>query len=97
MAFDPAPTLSKVRCPILALIGDKDVQVPADQNIAALKKALRNNRRARVEKLEGLNHLFQHAKTGGPQEYTTIAETMAPSVLRLIDEWIAAETRKRVS
>jgi uncharacterized protein len=97
LAFDPAPTLSKVRCPILALIGDKDVQVPADQNIPALKKALRHNRRARVEKLEGLNHLFQHAKTGAPQEYTAIAETMAPAVLQLIDGWIAAVTRKRES
>ena len=33
LTYDPRPTLGKVKCPVLALNGDKDLQVPAKENL----------------------------------------------------------------
>ncbi len=90
LSSDPAAELSRVRCPVLALSGAKDVQVPADLNLDAIARAVRAGGNLRVEtvKLEGLNHLFQHATTGLPQEYGQIEETFAPEVLEKIGGWI---------
>ena len=41
-----------------------------------------------IEKMEGLNHLFQTAETGQDSEYPKIEETIAPQVLALISNWI---------
>ncbi len=102
VTHDPRPALEKLRCPVLVLNGELDLQVLADQNVPAIEQALRNNRRVTVHRLPGLNHLFQHATTGSPSEYASIAETIDPAVLTLIHEWILAElsgknrrTRKR--
>lgn len=90
LTHDPAPTLSKVRCPVLALIGSKDVQVPPLQNVPALRKALKDggNRDFEVDELSGLNHLFQTATTGAPSEYGRIEETISPVALDKISSWI---------
>jgi hypothetical protein len=90
--------LAKVRCPVLALGGDKDTQVDAALNLAAIERALKKgrNRRARVETLAGHNHLLQSgAKTGGLEEYVQISETVSPQALSLIGEWIAEQVRPR--
>ena len=81
--YDPAPTLSKVKCPVLAINGEKDAQVPARQNLPAIRKALAagRNRDFDVLELASLNHLFQTAKTGGLEEYSTIEETISPVAL----------------
>jgi hypothetical protein len=86
--YDPAPTLAQVRCPVLALIGSKDLQVPADQNLPPIRAALAHNPDAEVEELPGLNHLFQTATTGSPGEYIQIEETIAPIALETITGWI---------
>jgi pimeloyl-ACP methyl ester carboxylesterase len=91
--YDPAPTLRTLHIPILALIGEKDLQVPPDQNIPALRAALASDPKATVAELPGLNHLFQMAVTGGVGEYGEIAETMAPSVLARVTDWILAATK----
>jgi pimeloyl-ACP methyl ester carboxylesterase len=39
-AYDPRPTLENVKCPVLALNGDKDVQAIAVDNLPAIKSAL---------------------------------------------------------
>jgi len=91
--YDPAPTLRTLRIPILALIGEKDLQVPPDQNIPALRAALAEDPRATVEELPGLNHLFQTAVTGGVSEYGEIEETMSPQVLARVTDWILAATK----
>ncbi|MBF9142436.1 alpha/beta hydrolase family protein [Hymenobacter properus] len=96
LADRPAQTLAKVHCPVLALGGSKDRQVPAPQNLAATAAALKTagNRDVTVKELPDLNHLFQTAGTGGPEEYGTIEETFSPSALQLIGDWIAQHTRK---
>jgi hypothetical protein len=86
--YDPAPTLARVRCPVLALNGSKDLQVPPDQNLPPIRAALAHNPGAEVEELPGLNHLFQTAKTGSPGEYGQIEETLAPVALETITAWI---------
>lgn len=90
LTHDPRPALRKVTCPVLALNGSLDLQVPADANLDEIRKALAEagNADATITKLEGLNHLFQHATTGSPAEYATIEETFAPAVLDLITKWI---------
>lgn len=90
LTYDPRPTLRAVRCPVLALTGEKDLQVPAKMNLAAIKAALDEggNTRSQVEELPGLNHLFQHATTGSPAEYARIEETVATEVLDKVSGWI---------
>lgn len=88
--YDPRPALRKVRVPVLALNGDLDLQVAADQNLPEIEKAVKEagNPDVTVRRLPGLNHLFQPAKTGLLDEYSTIEITMAPEVLTLISDWI---------
>ncbi|MBC7807525.1 MAG: alpha/beta fold hydrolase, partial [Akkermansiaceae bacterium] len=95
MRYEPAPVLQSVSCPVLALNGSLDLQVLPKQNLPLLEAALQkgNNKDVTVKELPGLNHLFQHAKTGSPMEYATITETFAPEALAIIGDWIAERTK----
>lgn len=88
--LDPAEYLKKVKCPVLVLNGSLDVQVPADENIAAIQQALMKakNKNVTVHKIEGLNHLMQPATTGAPAEYAQIEITIERSVMEMMAEWI---------
>ncbi|MBZ5725438.1 MAG: alpha/beta fold hydrolase [Acidobacteriia bacterium] len=90
LTYDPAPALRKVTCPVLALIGGKDTQVPPGQNLPAIRKALEEggNRHFEAAEMPGLNHLFQTARTGSVPEYEQIEETISPAVLEKIASWI---------
>lgn len=89
LAHDPAPVLQKLRCPVLALNGQRDLQVAPDQNLPAIRKALAANQDTTVLELPGLNHLFQNCKTGAVSEYAEIEETFDPATLARIGDWIA--------
>ncbi len=90
LTFDPRPSLRKVKCPVLALNGAKDLQVPPRQNLDEVAKALKEggNMDFTCKEFPNLNHLFQTCKTGGVGEYGMIEETMAPVVLETMAEWI---------
>lgn len=88
LAYDPTSTLSRMRGPVLAINGSKDLQVPADQNLPAMRRALGGNGDATVMELPGLNHLFQTAVTGSPREYESLKEGMSPLALKTITDWI---------
>ena len=92
LKLDPADYLRKVTIPVLALNGTKDLQVPAASNLPAIDKALKEagNTHYRLVALDGLNHLFQHAKTGLPEEYAQLNEDFAPEALALMGDWIHA-------
>jgi pimeloyl-ACP methyl ester carboxylesterase len=92
LAYDPTASLEEVRVPVLALYGSKDLVVPPDLNLPALRKALAQNREITVVEMPGLNHFFQHAETGSPREFGKIEETMAPEVLSLVSKWIVERT-----
>lgn len=89
--YDPIPAMKSLRCPVLAIFGEKDVQVPPDQNLKAVRGALESggNKDFTTSKLAGLNHLFQTAGSGLPLEYGQIEETIAPTALDVIDGWLA--------
>ena len=93
--YDPANALVKVTCPVLAINGEKDLQVPPKLNLPAIRKALESsgNKNFEVDELPGLNHLFQTAKTGSPAEYGQIEETMSPMALEKIVTWIQKQTK----
>jgi pimeloyl-ACP methyl ester carboxylesterase len=97
LRYDPAPALRATRVPVLALNGALDMQVPADENLAGIQRALAagGNRDVTVEKLPGLNHLFQTARTGAPSEYAEIEETFSPDALRRIGDWIVQHAKPR--
>ena len=92
IAYDPAPTLTQVKVPVLAIYGSLDTAVPAIENSLLAIGALKDNPRAAVVVLPGKNHLMQTAKTGGPNEYDDIDETMSPTALNLIVEWASSLT-----
>lgn len=93
LRYNPSPILSKVKQPVLALNGLLDLQVPAVENIDAIKVAMTKNKKLTTKIYSGLNHLFQHAKTGAPSEYAKIEETFSAEVLEDIMKWIYANVK----
>jgi uncharacterized protein len=92
VTFDPATALVKVKCPILALNGDKDVQVKTKQNFEAIESALTKagHKNHKLVSYKNLNHLFQNCMTGDLSEYGQIEETMAKEVLDDLTKWLKA-------
>ncbi len=95
LKLDPAVALEKVKCPVLALNGEKDLQVPAEVNLDAIKKALTKggNKKVTIEKIPNLNHLFQECETGAVDEYATIEQTFCPVALEEISNWILLQVK----
>ncbi|MEN8115986.1 MAG: alpha/beta fold hydrolase [Bacteroidota bacterium] len=95
LTYDPYPTLTKVSCPVLTMIGEKDLQVPPKSNLAAIEKALTEggNKNVKTMELPGLNHLFQNCKTGTISEYAEIEETIDVKVLEIMKNWIIEVAR----
>jgi pimeloyl-ACP methyl ester carboxylesterase len=92
---DPAAILSKVKCPVLALGGKKDVHIPSTQNLKAIEEILKKagNKNYKIAEFPNLNHLFQTANTGLPMEYPLIEETIAPIALKTIADWIVEQVK----
>lgn len=88
--YNPAIILEKVKCPVLAINGDKDLQVPSKVNLPEIEKALKKggNKKVTIKELAGLNHLFQECTTGLPAEYAQIEQTFSPVALETIKNWI---------
>jgi hypothetical protein len=87
---DPAKFWSRVKCPVLALNGEKDMQVAAGINLPAIEKAVKSggNNNVKTVSFPSLNHLFQHCTTGLPSEYGKIEETFSPEALKTMSDWI---------
>jgi uncharacterized protein len=95
LVLNPSDYLTKIHCPVLAINGSLDVQVPSKENLKAIEKAMRlgGNSRYSIEEIPGANHLFQPAKTGNVDEYGKIEVTMMPEVLEKIASWIGKEMK----
>ncbi|MFH6968540.1 alpha/beta hydrolase family protein [Flavobacterium sp. FlaQc-28] len=93
--MDPAVALAKVKCPVLALNGSKDLQVPAEVNLEVIEKTLgkAGNKKVTAKILPNLNHLFQECKTGSPDEYEKIEQTFSPIALEEISNWVLLQIR----
>ena len=93
--YNPAPMLQKVKCPVLAIGGDKDLQVPATINLNAISAALTKggNKNVSIKQLPKLNHLFQECTTGSPNEYGKIEQTISPTALTVILNWLQTQVK----
>lgn len=90
LTYDPRRILKKVSCPVLAVNGGKDLQVPPEEDLKSIAECLKKGKCKVHKEIEfpGLNHLFQHCTTGSVSEYSKIEETFAPEVLEEMKNWI---------
>lgn len=86
--YDPSENISKTRCPVFALNGDRDCQVVPSQNLTAIRQLLPKSKKNLIKEYPGLNHLFQHCTTGLPNEYGQIEETVSEEVMKDIAQWL---------
>lgn len=95
MRYDPAEDLKKLKCPVLALNGEKDIQVDAAMNLTAIQERItgNGNKNVTIKAYPDLNHLFQTCEKGTLAEYGQLEETINPEVLKDIIEWILKQTR----
>jgi hypothetical protein len=95
LRFDPVPVLEKVKCPVLAINGENDLQVPPKENLSAIETALKKggNNNFEIKMLPGLNHLFQTSTTGKISDYGKIDETISPTALQTMLDWIKGITK----
>jgi CubicO group peptidase (beta-lactamase class C family)/pimeloyl-ACP methyl ester carboxylesterase len=93
LTYDPAAGLKQLTCPVLALYAEKDLSVPAELNLPAMRAALESsgNRNFQVEELPDLNLLFQTADVGIGREANWTGETISPVVLKRIADWLAQQ------
>jgi pimeloyl-ACP methyl ester carboxylesterase len=97
LAYDPTENLRALSCPVLAVNGDKDLQVVSEQNLPAIEKALKagGNKDFTTKNFPGLNHLFQAAERGTVDEYATIEETVNTEVLTYVTDWIQQRIKNK--
>ena len=84
--LDPSIALKKVTCPVLAINGSKDLQVPSRENLEIIKNSLikGKNKQITITEIPNLNHLFQETTTGAVSEYEKNEETFSPIGLKEI-------------
>lgn len=97
--YDVAAEFSKLRCSVLALNGDRDIQVPSKENLSLIEKSLRSggNKDFKIVELPGLNHMLQECRTGQITEYGEIKQTISPKALELIGNWIVNTVKQKKS
>ncbi len=90
LKYDPHKYIEKVKCPVLALNGSKDLQVLSNENLPEWKRILENagNKNITTVELQNLNHLFQTCETGLPEEYEKIDESFSIEVMEKMANWI---------
>ena len=88
MDYDPSGDITKTLCPVMAINGERDVQVISSLNLIGIKGHLTENPKNFVKEYPALNHLFQHCTTGNVSEYRMIEETISPEVLEDIVRFI---------
>ena len=95
LKYNPALTLEKVQCSVLAVNGENDLQVPAKENLIAISNALKKggNKDFITKEFPNMNHLFQESTTGLPSEYATIEQTFSPIALEYITQWMLAKIK----
>jgi pimeloyl-ACP methyl ester carboxylesterase len=96
LVHDPAKDLEKLTIPVLALNGEKDIQVDPKTNLPAIKNALKKSKSKNYKVLElpGLNHLFQHCEKCTLDEYGELEETLSPVALKTMGDWIKEVVQK---
>lgn len=90
IAQEPQQFIEKLQCKVLALNGEKDIQVIPASNLNGFREALARSKSPayEVKELPGLNHLFQKCKTCKISEYGTLEESFSPDALTVIGDWL---------
>ena len=90
MRYDPAKDMKKIKCPVFALNGERDIQVDAAMNLTAIQQRIseNGNKKVTVKAYPNLNHLFQTCEKGTLAEYRQLEETISREVLKDITDWI---------
>lgn len=93
LAYDPQFYLSRIKIPVLALNGSKDIQVAAQANLAGFEKGLTvaGNKNFKTVVLPELNHLFQKCQKCTVAEYGMLSETFSVEVLAIMTNWLKAQ------
>jgi hypothetical protein len=96
LTYDPRVSLRQLTIPVLAMYGERDLQVPPRPHLSEMGKALKSagNTDHQIVEMPGLNHLFQSCVTGSAAEYGKIDETLNPAALSVMSTWIVAHTRR---
>jgi pimeloyl-ACP methyl ester carboxylesterase len=91
-AYNPQRALQKVNCPVLAINGSADIQVPADLSLKGIETALKKggNKQFTMKQFEGLNHLFQKCTKCTVPEYGELTTTIETEVLDTIGNWLTS-------
>jgi pimeloyl-ACP methyl ester carboxylesterase len=92
--YDPTVNLSKIKIPVLAVNGEDDIQISANENLTAIEAALKKggNKKYTIKTFPHLNHLFQ-TTTSKEQAYGSIEETFSPEALNFISQWIMKQVQ----
>ncbi len=90
----PEKFIQKISAPVLAVNGEKDMQVDSQENLSAIKNALEKEGKFKheIKSYPDLNHLFQECETGQADEYGKIEQTISPQVLEDITNWLKKQT-----
>ena len=90
LSYEPMTTIEKIQCSIFALFAEKDWQVPPEENRQVITKVLQEGKCQdySIEVFPGVNHHFQRATTGSPEEYAYLRKSISPLALQRIGDWI---------
>jgi dipeptidyl aminopeptidase/acylaminoacyl peptidase len=96
LTYDPAPTMRRVKTPVLILTGSRDQQAVPEQvalQEAAFKEGGNTDVTARV--LPDVNHLFVQDTDGYPGNYAKLPPPlmMRADVVELIGDWLVQRLR----
>jgi pimeloyl-ACP methyl ester carboxylesterase len=88
-AYDPRPVLARIKVPVLAITGGRDVQVPPE-DVAEIGRLVQGPFEGHV--VGDLSHLFRpDPESAGVLSYRREArEPVSPEVPRLIEAWITS-------
>jgi len=90
LTYDPINDLKTIKCPVLAIYGTKDVQVPPEEDYGLIKASLPKNSKTKIVLFKDVNHFMQAEPDGTSRDYTYNPVTIAPEVLSQIATWINA-------
>ena len=86
--YSPADAIRKIKCPVMALNGNLDLQVLSKDNLPVIKSNLPKNKKNVIKEYDALNHFFQHCTIATAINYGAIDETISEEVLVDITNWI---------
>ncbi len=88
LGYNPSEAIGRVKCPVMAVNGNLDLQVLSRDNLPIIDKNLTRNKKNFIKEYDGLNHLFQHCTPATALNYGAIEETISEEVLNDMINWI---------